>query len=106
LVAAAFLKELPNGREVNHKNLDKQDNRPGNLEYVTHQQNMQHAMHHKGPFTAKHGEDNNSAKLTRAQADEIRRLYSSGHYSMRQLAKRFNISKSTIAQIVNRRIWR
>jgi hypothetical protein len=30
--------------EINHKNLDRADNRLDNLEIVTHQQNIQHAI--------------------------------------------------------------
>lgn len=43
LVADAFLGECPPGLEVNHKNTIKTDNRPENLEYITHRQNTTHA---------------------------------------------------------------
>jgi len=44
--------------EINHKNLDRQDNRLENLELVTHQQNIQHAINEyksKGLFRAVKG---------------------------------------------------
>lgn len=41
LVAAAFWGECPPGLEVNHKDADRANNRPENLEYVTHYQNVQ-----------------------------------------------------------------
>lgn len=44
LVTVAFLGDCPNGKEVNHKNGDKSDNRLTNLEYVTHSENMKHAF--------------------------------------------------------------
>ncbi len=42
LVAAAFIGPAL-GLEVNHKNFDKADNRPANLEYVTRLENATHA---------------------------------------------------------------
>jgi len=40
----AFNGQIPNGLEVNHKNLDRADNRLDNLELLTHQENIRHAF--------------------------------------------------------------
>lgn len=40
-------------------------------------------------------------KLTSEQKEEIRRLYGTGAYSTRKLAKRYGVDKSTISIIVN-----
>jgi hypothetical protein len=42
VVAKAFLGPIPKGKEVNHKNLDKHDNRVDNLEYMTRSENQLH----------------------------------------------------------------
>jgi hypothetical protein len=40
----AFIGPIPEGLEINHKNLDRADNRLANLELVTHRENIQHAI--------------------------------------------------------------
>jgi hypothetical protein len=42
VVAQTFLGKIPKGKEVNHKNLDKHDNRVENLEYMTRSENQIH----------------------------------------------------------------
>lgn len=44
LMWEAFNGPIPGRLEINHKNLDRTDNRLDNLELVTHQQNIQHAI--------------------------------------------------------------
>ena len=44
LMWESFNGAIPGRLEVNHKNLDRADNRLENLELVTHQQNIQHAI--------------------------------------------------------------
>lgn len=44
LVWEAFNGPIPGRLEINHKNLDRADNRLENLELMTHQQNVQHAI--------------------------------------------------------------
>jgi hypothetical protein len=40
----AFVGPIPEGMEINHKNLDRADNRLENLELLTHRENIQHAI--------------------------------------------------------------
>jgi hypothetical protein len=46
LIAAAYLGERPEGLEVCHDNGNPQDNRPCNLYYGTHSQNMLDQVRH------------------------------------------------------------
>ena len=65
-----------------------------------------------GSAAAKEAQRNRAAKklgwglkLTHAQVLEIRNQHASG-VSMKQLAARFGVTKSTICEIVNGRTWR
>lgn len=51
------------------------------------------------------GEQCNFAKLTNKQIRQIRKLAKDG-FSSRKLARRFEVSKTTILQIVKRKSWR
>ena len=44
IVAEAFIGPCPPGRQVNHRNGSKHDNQPSNLEYMTPDENMKHAL--------------------------------------------------------------
>jgi hypothetical protein len=49
LVAAAFLGSTPQGKEVNHKDKNRMNPRPDNLEYLTRKENIHHAYKEKFP---------------------------------------------------------
>lgn len=44
IVAAAFIGPRPAGAEINHKDGDKRNNAPSNLEYMTSSENKNHAV--------------------------------------------------------------
>lgn len=65
LVALAFVPGHTEGLVVNHKNGDRQDNRPENLEWVTQAENNSHAykqLGRKAPFTGKGGSMHSTSK--------------------------------------------
>ena len=54
---------------------------------------------------ANKGVKNYFSKLTGTQVRRIRRLYITQDISSRELARKFNISKTNILDIINRHIW-
>lgn len=51
------------------------------------------------------GENHGMAKFTWTQVIEIRKLYNTGEYTMQQLANRFNVHQTSIADIITNKIW-
>lgn len=99
MVVKAFIGEIYGGLEVNHINGNKQDNRICNLELVTSKENKAHAIR-LGLFNP-HGENQGRAKLTNAQAAEIRKKYIRGKVRQKDLALLYGVSQHVIFKIVN-----
>jgi hypothetical protein len=51
------------------------------------------------------GEKHHSCKLTEKQVKEIREKYAKGGTTHRQLAKEYSVSRQSIGDIINRKIW-
>ncbi len=105
LVMLAFVG--PSELEVNHKNAIKTDNRLENLEYVTHSGNMKHAFDMglmKLIPKDGHGENNTSAKLKKEDIILIRKI--GRKWSQQELATLFNVNRSLIGYILNRKLWK
>jgi hypothetical protein len=103
-VANAFLGPCPEGMEVNHKNGNKKYNNVTNLEYMTRQQNVQHA-YDTGLGAGIRGEKNVSSKLTYRQVRRIRIRYKEGNSSQADLANRYGVTQSAVKNIVNNKTW-
>lgn len=96
LVYAAFVGEIPEGKEVNHIDSDPNNNSVDNLEVVTHAENMQHAAK-KGRL---------SKKLNAKQVRDIRNIASAGDRSFRSLGREYRVCHNLISRIVSRKIWK
>lgn len=103
LVTAAFIGPRPEGHEINHKNLDKGDNRVENLEYVTPDANKAHAVL-AGAFGVK-GEANGSAKLTPDLVRAIR-LDHEGGKTIAELSIEHSVTWRAIKMVVQRKTWK
>ncbi len=102
-VALAFLGPCPEGKEVNHIDQDKTNNRIDNLEYITHAENVSKA-YYKVLTNCPKGEDTYNSKLTQAQVDEIRQMLAAG-VSQRKIATRFGVSSVSICKINTGKTW-
>lgn len=100
LVAEAFITKPENQEsEVNHKDLDKTNNIVSNLEWVTHRDNLRHAVD-SGVVMGCPGEKSHHAKLTNDEVIEIRNMFVSGVYKIATIADMFNVSYNVIYNIV------
>lgn len=102
IVYAALLGQLVEGMEINHKNGDKQDNRPENLELVTNRDNQRHAVRHG----LRRPENTNTARLTWAQVRDIRRRAAERSASGRAMGREYGVTHNTISSITRRKTWK
>lgn len=92
---------IPPGRVVNHLDGNKGNNAPGNLEVVTHQQNVRHAIDVLG---VNRGERCGQAKLTEQAVREIRAMREAGA-TYAAIGERFGVSGNQASRVVRRLDW-
>jgi hypothetical protein len=93
IVARAFVpnpKRLP---EVNHKDLDKQNNDYTNLEWSSHADNVRHAAEN-GVFR-----NRRFRYLTRAQVQAVLEFLKDGIKTQKQIAAMFGITEGTVQRM-------
>jgi hypothetical protein len=96
LVAMAFVPGYQQGLQVNHKNGNKLDNRPENLEWVTGRRNNEHAV--EIGLRERIGIGHFRRKLTLSQANAIRQLLDRG-VTQSFLARWFGVTSPAISCI-------
>lgn len=103
LIAEAFIPNPKKLREVNHKNGNRLDNRPHNLEWCTSKRNKQHAWKH-GLYTHR-GTNHYLAKLTPKDVKVIRNTPKERGY-IAELSRRFQVSEGSIRDVIYFRSWK
>ncbi len=93
LVAEHYVENPENLPVVNHKNGNRQFNFSGNLEWVTHRQNVNDGWS-RGR--------RNSNRFSPAFEKEVYELATSGSLFLKQVAEHFGIHRDTVTQIVKR----
>jgi hypothetical protein len=107
LVALSFICNPENKPQVNHINGIKDDNRFDNLEWCNQSENQIHAYKNKLQLPSSHkrayGENQGCSKLKEKDVIFILKNYKKGMGI--ELSKSFNVSQTTILNIVNKKIW-
>jgi hypothetical protein len=107
LVCEAWHGPCPAGKECGHLDGEKANNRPENLAWITRSENELHKFdqgvrlrRQPKPFVGQSqpGERNPAAKLSNAQATEIRQRLLTGE-SCRSLGRAYGVSKDSIHRI-------
>lgn len=101
LVAEKYIPNPEGKQQVNHIDGNKLNNSVDNLEWVTNQENRDHAIS-QHLHTA--GEDCPWARLTQKDVETIRKL--NGVLTQKEIAELFKVSPSTISAIFNGRSWK
>jgi len=102
LVLEAF-EGVCSGKEANHKNGIKTDNRVENLEWVTRAENNDHAFR-TGLRVMPSGEAHYNSKLTEAEAEFVRRIYPK--LNKRELGRMLGVSESTVRRVLTGESWK
>lgn len=91
---------IPDGMTVNHKNGDKGDNRPTNLDLATDSEQQIHANQVLGTGSGANqaGERNPFSKVTSAQVDEIKAARATGE-TCAAIAARYGITYQQVWRI-------
>lgn len=96
---------LPNHWQVNHRDGDKQNNRPENLEAGPAAANVAHSKYVLGNTHGAKGSRHGAAKLTEDTVREIRRLATSRELTQTEIGKRFGVCNAVVSAVVNRKSW-
>lgn len=93
-----FVGPIPPGYQINHKDLDKKNNRLENLEVVTPKENVRHAVAAGCKF-GRSGEIHHRVKISDAQLLEIRDQYMRGNTTLKAAAEKYGMERHALYAI-------
>ncbi len=102
LVCEAFHGPIPDGLDVNHKNSNRTDNRPENLNCMTRKENIRHGMDFGHVRVI--GEENPMAVITPEIVRAIRADHAAG-LGYKRLAKKHGLTWGCVRSVATRRTW-
>ena len=107
MVGECYLDNVNNLPEINHEDGNKLNNTNSNLKWTTSSDNKKHA-YNNGLMMAPKGEKSKVSKLKNEDVIYIREKYKprDKQYNKEKLSTMFNISQSTINQIISNKTWK
>jgi len=102
VVLETFVGPCPNGMVARHLDGDRKNNRLSNLEWSTQKENLADRVAHG---TAPIGENNPACILTEIDVKFIKHWLDSGRWTMPEIASKFGVSPSAIANIKYGYAW-
>jgi hypothetical protein len=103
IVAETFLNQIDGKNYVNHKDGNKHNNIPENLEYCTMAENNYHA----GQLNLKPiGSNHTNSKLTHEDLKHVRDLLNMGNLTHKEIAKKFGLHRTAISRIARGESYR
>ena len=103
LVLLAFVGPCPEGMECRHLDGNPKNNNLCNLCWGTKKENGEDKVKHGNSML---GTTNPNVRLNAEKVIEIRRLWDTGWYQLRDLGTMFEVDHTTIAQVVKRVTWK
>ncbi len=104
LIAQTYIPNPLGDPTINHIDGNKINNDISNLEWCTHLENVRHAF--RIGLVNNTGVNNGMSKLDDNKVMEIKRLLSIGDKSQESIAKEFNISRTIISKIKQKKYWK
>jgi hypothetical protein len=101
LIANAFIGDCPAGKQVNHKDGNRENNTPENLEYVTQSENNFHAVERIGAYR---GDRRKDCAVTPEIVRKIREAHNSGMGYVK-ISKAIPISWGIVRNVLKGKTW-